>query len=74
MAIIKPVSNTSITKPTQYIPNAVSVHVPSRASAAMSMPEFSETLLALLGISNGRIWDSKFLKNHNCLRKQILAS
>jgi heptosyltransferase-3/putative inorganic carbon (HCO3(-)) transporter len=34
MAIIKPVSNTSITKPTQYIPNAVSVHVPSRASAA----------------------------------------
>ena len=30
----KPVSNTSITKPTPYIPNAVSVHVPSRASAA----------------------------------------
>ncbi len=27
-------SNTSITKPTPYIPNAVSVHVPSRASAA----------------------------------------
>ena len=35
MAIIKPVSNTSITKPTQYIPNAVSVHVPSRARAAL---------------------------------------
>jgi putative inorganic carbon (hco3(-)) transporter len=34
MASIKPVSNTSITKPTPYIPNAVSVHVPSRASAA----------------------------------------
>jgi putative inorganic carbon (HCO3(-)) transporter len=34
MAIIKPVSNTSITKPAPYIPNAVSVHVPSRASAA----------------------------------------
>jgi heptosyltransferase-3/putative inorganic carbon (HCO3(-)) transporter len=34
MAIIQPVSNTSITKPTPYIPNAVSVHVPSRASAA----------------------------------------
>ncbi|MEP6889999.1 MAG: O-antigen ligase family protein, partial [Nitrospirota bacterium] len=34
MASIKPVSNTSITKPTPYISNAVSVHVPSRASAA----------------------------------------
>ena len=34
MANIKPVSNTSITKPTPYIPNTVSVHVPSRVSAA----------------------------------------
>ena len=34
MAIIQPVSNTSITKPGQYIPSTVSVHVPSPASAA----------------------------------------
>lgn len=34
MMSVKPVSNISITKPTPYIPNAVSVHVPSRASAA----------------------------------------
>jgi putative inorganic carbon (HCO3(-)) transporter len=47
MEIIKPVSNTSITKPTQYIPNAVSVHVPSRASAALWMLQ----AYGLLGIT-----------------------
>ena len=34
MAIIQPVSNTSITKPAQDIPTPASVHIPWRASAA----------------------------------------